>query len=110
MRGHKQHGALRQRQQPLLRRLSLSLLPPPASSAASASAPATSSAPCTCRVLSSLGAQQRLSFGALAVDVNVAVPLDDEDDVAELVALLTRARLVWRFCVLACWRVGVLAC
>jgi len=45
-------------------------------------------------VLSSLGAQQRLSFGALAVDVNVAVPLDDEDDVAELVALLTRARLV----------------
>ena len=46
------------------------------------------------RVLSSLGAQQRLSFGALAVDVNVAVPLDDEDDVAELVALLTRARLV----------------
>jgi hypothetical protein len=46
------------------------------------------------RVLSSLGAQQRLSFGALAVDVNVAVPLDDEDDVVELVAMLTRARLV----------------
>ncbi len=47
------------------------------------------------RVLSSLGAQQqRFSFGTLAVDVNVAVPLDDEDDVAELVALLTRARIV----------------
>jgi hypothetical protein len=37
---------------------------------------------------------QRLSFGSIVNDPNPAAAADDEDDVAELVALLARARLV----------------
>ena len=47
-----------------------------------------------CEFLSPGSLLQRFALGSVAIDPNVAIASDDEDDVAEVVALLASARLV----------------